>query len=63
MKITLTPSEDQIAEKHPYYAVTVEFPHDDHITDKRLVEMFHQAAIGWGYSGDQVQKAMNEFIP
>jgi hypothetical protein len=63
MKITISPSEDQSAQTHPYCAISVEHPHDDMFTAEQAVSMFHQALLAFGFSSVIAQKAMNDFEP
>jgi hypothetical protein len=63
MKITISPSEDQSAEKFPYYSVTIESNvADDNCTIEQIVEMMFMALVGWGYDKDIAAKAFHEFI-
>ena len=63
MKITISPTDDQTDERHPYYTVSIEFPNDEGVNADSLVSMFHQAAVAWGFGSDAIYKAMNEFEP
>lgn len=61
MKITISPSEDQSIEKHPYYTVAVEHPRDDEFTLDQALEMFHQLLTAFGHDSNNVAKAIQEF--
>jgi len=61
MKLTISPSEDQATQVHPYYAVSVEYPCDDTATAKQLVEMFYQAMCGMGYEPNTAIKTIQDF--
>lgn len=61
MKITISPSEPQDYENVPYYAVTIESPCDDAFTATQAMEMFYQAMAAFGFNGERIVEAMNEF--
>jgi len=61
MKLTISPSEDQSTEKHPYFSVTVECQYDDTTTASQLVEMFYQAMCGMGYEPNTALKTIQDF--
>jgi hypothetical protein len=61
MKITISPSLDQSDQIHPYHSITVESAHDDDFTADRAAEMFFQAMLAFGFEGEHVKKAMNDF--
>jgi hypothetical protein len=63
MKITISPTEDQSAEKFPYYAISAEFPHDDRFTLEQATNMFFQCLLAFGFGRVEAQKALNEYIP
>jgi hypothetical protein len=63
MKITISPTEDQGAEKFPYYAISAEFPHDDHFTLEQAVSMFYQCLLAYGFGSAEAQKTLNEYTP
>jgi hypothetical protein len=63
MKITISPSEDQSDQTHPYYSISVEHPPDDSFTADRACEMFYQALLAFGMHPEHAQKAMNDFKP
>jgi Holliday junction resolvasome RuvABC DNA-binding subunit len=63
MKITISPSEDQSAEKFPYYSISVEYPPDDCFTAPVAAAMFFQALLSLGFDRETAQKALNDFQP
>ena len=57
MKIRIEPSADQSKEKHPYYSIQVELPHDDlHLSE--FVSLLRAAALAWGYDEGKVREAI-----
>lgn len=63
MKVTISPSEDQAAEKFPYYTVSIELPIDDSCTVEQAVEMTFMALAAWGFDKEIITKTFHEFIP
>lgn len=61
MKITISPSEDQSCQQHPYHSVTIEQHSDDSFTAGQAVDMFYQAMIGFGFDKNQTVNAIQEF--
>jgi hypothetical protein len=61
MKINISPSEDQSDQKYPYHSITVETGHDDDFTADRAAQMFYHAMVAFGFHGEHVKKAMNDF--
>ena len=60
MKIIIAPTQDQTDESHPYNTVTIETVRDgNHIYE--VLEFIHSALVAWGFNGDGITKAMNEF--
>jgi hypothetical protein len=61
MKITISPSEDQTAQVHPYYSVTTENHSDDSFTAETAVKMFVAAMTAFGFDREITQKAMHDY--
>jgi hypothetical protein len=62
MKITITPSEDQINQKHKHYSVSIEHPYDD-VDCQIALELAVNALIAWGFQRDTIMDAMEAFEP
>ena len=60
MKITISPSEDQDGQKHKYFGVTIEHPHDD-VNCRIALEMCVNALMAWGFERDCIMDAMEQF--
>ena len=60
MKITISPSEDQDGQKHKYFGVTIEHPHDD-VNCRIALEMCVNALSAWGFQRESIMDAMEQF--
>jgi hypothetical protein len=62
MRVTITPSEDQISQKYKHYSVTIEHPCDD-VNCQIAIELVVNALIAWGFPHDTIMDAMEEYKP
>lgn len=59
MKITISPSQDQKNERHPFRTVEIWMP-DDHMTLPQVVEeLLAPALVAWGYADEAVREHLN----
>jgi len=58
MKLSLSPSDDQSSERHPYPSVSVEIPHDDASIEQIFDSLVIPLLVAFGYD----RKVIDDYL-